>query len=200
MDSDFNDMIKGKAVLGHTTGSIFRNNYFNDKIIKFLEYKCANGHTYKEVAYREDDFRNRVHLSIGKAHFVNEIVEVYRYTENSLYRGANSLRQNLLGVRALLDMYDYFGGKNIEWIDLALDRLCEVNLEIVKSYNNINDMIELNQAFSKISKLIGFEKVLRKILHKDDEKVKKFTLKYRLLYKIYKYLDKKITKKLERIY
>ena len=129
---------------------------------------------------------------------------VYRYTENSLYRGANSLRQNLLGVRALLDMYDYFGEKNIEWIDLALDGLCEVNLEIVKSYNNINDMIELNQALYRISQINtnGFEKVLRMILFKDNKKdePKNLTLRYKLLYKIYKYLDKKITKKLERIY
>ena len=80
IDSSFDDMLQGKAILGHTTGSIFRNNYLNDKIINFLESKCANGHTYKEVAYREDDFRNRVHLTMGKAHFVNEVVGIYRYT------------------------------------------------------------------------------------------------------------------------
>ena len=202
VDSSFEDMLQGKACLGHTTGSVFRNNYINDKIIQFLESKCANGHTYKEVAYREDDFRNRVHLTTGKAHFVNEVVGVYRYIGGGLYFAANALRQINLGARALLDMYDYFGQKDMEWIDLTIDRLCcfygGISMDIVKDYNNIDDILELNQILHRISQinLKGFEKILRTILYKDEENFKKLSLKYKLLYKIYKWLDRKIKRKL----
>ena len=208
IDSNFEDMLQDKAVLGHTTGSVFRNNYFNDKIIQFLESKCANGYTYKEVAYREDDFRNRVHLTTGKAHFVNEIVGIYRYVETGLYLSSNQLRQTLLAVRAYLDMYDYFGRKDMEWIDLAIDRLCNwggISMDMMKDYNNIDDILELNQILYRISQinLNGFEKIIRTILCKiytkneeKEEKIKKLSLKYKIFYKIYKYLDRKIKRKL----
>lgn len=195
VDCDFDDMLKGKAVLGHTTGSIFRNNYINDEVIRFLESKCANGDTYKEVAYREDDFRNRVHLTMGKSHFVNEIVGVYRYVVGGLYFGANRLRQINLGVRAYLDMYDYFGRKNLEWIDLAISRLFTIDIEIVKQYADIKDVIELTHILYRISTFKQFEKNLKLYLEKDESKIKKLSLRYKLLYKIYTYLDKKIIRK-----
>ena len=98
-------------------------------------------------------------------------------------------------------MYDYFGRKNIEWIDLAIDRLCGVNLEIIKSYDNIEDILELNQILYRISQinLNGFEKAVRTILSidtKNETEFKNLSLRYKLLYKIYKYLDRKITKKM----
>lgn len=196
VDCDFYDMLKGKAVLGHTTGSIFRNNYINDEVIRFLESKCAKGDTYKECAYREDDFRNRVHLTIGKSHFVNEIVGVYRYVRGGLYLGANTLRQINLGVRAYLDMYDYFGRKNLEWIDLAISRLFVMDIKVVKQCADIKDIVELAHILYRISTFKQFK--LRLYLDKDETNFKKLSLRYKLLYKIYKYLDKKINKKLRK--
>lgn len=199
IDCDFYDMLKGKAVLGHTTGSVFRNNYIDDKVIRFLESKCANGDTYKEVAYREDDFRNRIHLTIGKSHFVNEIVGVYRYVAQGLYFGANRLRQINLGVRALVDMYDYFGKENLEWIDLAINRLFTIDIETVKQCADIKDIMELTHILYRLSTFKQFEKKLKLYFVEDKSKPKKLSLRYRLLYKIYKYLDKKINAKLRQI-
>lgn len=203
IDSDFNDMLNGKAILGFTIGSVFRNKYINDKIIQFLESKCANGHTYKEVAYREDDFRSRIHLTIGKCHFVNEPIGVYRYVATGLYLGASRLRKLNLEMRSCLDMYDYFGRKNLEWIDLAIGRLYDHNfdLDTIKQYTDINDIFELNQNLCRIIAIQpdNLKKAFQCFIQTKQKKLKKLPFKYKLLYKIYEYIGMKLNKKMKHL-
>ena len=198
LDSTFEDMLQGRAVLGNTISSVFRNNYITDDVIKFLETKI--GDPYIEVAFREDDFRNRIHLATGKAHFVNEVVGVYRSTQEGLFQGSNILKKMNLKVSSYIEMYHYFTPKRSEWLNLALERVLEFGHTIRNDLNKIKDfpMIDIIQFIKILNELsllypVEFQKEMTHFIEFDYKKPKK--LKYKIFYKVYNYLKRKLLKK-----
>lgn len=155
-DSTFEDMLKGKAVLGNTISSVFRNNSLNKEVISKI--KKFIGDTYSEHAFREDDFRNRIHLERGKAHFVNEIVGVYRYTPTGLFRASNLLKKDNLKISAYILMYHFFEHKYPEFINLAITNLYSRYQFMKPNLNNLlsypaADIIKFSQIITELSKI-----------------------------------------------
>lgn len=136
-DSDFSDMLDERAPLGNTISSVFRNNVINEALIGIM--KTAIGDRYAEHSFREDDFRNRIHLQTGKAHWVNEIVGVYRYTPTGLYRSSNLLKKHCMKVCSYLDMYLFFNKKHVQFITLAKKRMKIILDSIIKE--NLNHIL-----------------------------------------------------------
>ena len=138
VDSTFQDMLEGKAVLGHTVSSVFRNVVIDNKLIERLKEYIGN--FYSEHSVREDDFRNRIHLHNSNAHYVNEVVGVYRSTNTGLFQGSNSLRKILMKIQACIDMYYFFDNKYPEFINMALHSLNRIETEALQSdMNNLSD-------------------------------------------------------------
>ena len=107
-DSDFNDYLNNKAVLGHTTGSIFRNVIFKNGIPeKMKNLECSS----QEVSFRGDSFRNIIHLHEGKAHCVPDVDGVYRITNNGIWQSLSELEQNLQNAVMFKDFWLYFDKK-----------------------------------------------------------------------------------------
>ena len=135
-DSTFNDMLLNKTPLGNTISSVFRNNTINSSLIDKI--KMFIGNQYCEAAYREDDFRNRIHLQNGKAHWVNEIVGVYRWTPSGLFRGSNELKKHLLKILSFINMYYFFDKKYPEFMEQAEIRA----LQMLHLFNgNLNNIL-----------------------------------------------------------
>lgn len=139
-DSTFEDMLNDKAMLGNTISSVFRNCVIDKNLIDKLKEHIGN--QYEEVPYREDDFRNRIHLENSKAHYVNESVGVYRGTETGLYRGSNNLKKHLLKIISFIDMYYFFDKKYPKFIDLVLPCMRKINTAVLKG--NVNNVLAYN--------------------------------------------------------
>ena len=154
-DSTFKDLLEDKAILGHTTGSVFRNDIINKELIRKIKQNV--GDYYSEHSFREDDFRNRIHLENSKAHYVNEVIGVYRVTNVGLYQGANALRKVLAKVRAYIDMYYFFEKKYPQFIYLAIKNLKRIESEALKSdlNNFLNYPVEDILQFCKVLNDLG---------------------------------------------
>ena len=139
-DSTFEDMLNDKAMLGNTISSVFRNCVIDKNLIDKLKEHIGN--QYEEAPYREDDFRNRIHLENSKAHYVNESVGVYRGTETGLYRGSNNLKKHLLKIISFIDMYYFFDEKYPKFIDLLLPYTRKINTAVLKG--NVNNVLAYN--------------------------------------------------------
>ena len=156
VDSTFMDMLNGTAVLGNTISSVFRNCVLNKELIEKM--KQYVGDHYSEHSFREDDFRDRIHLENGKVHFVYDIVGAYRSTPNGLFQGSNDLKRILLKIRAFIDMYYFFDKKYPEFINLALKQLERIDNEAVKSDLNrlfkykTQDILELCSVIAELKK------------------------------------------------
>jgi glycosyltransferase involved in cell wall biosynthesis len=135
--STFKDLLNQKAVLGNTISSIFRNNVIDDSLIAKLKEHVGNH--YSEHSFREDDFRNRIHLENSKAYYINEIVGFYRTTQSGLYQGSNKLKQVLLKIQSYIDMYYFFNKRYPQFMEMALNQLYRIDREVLKS--NINNIL-----------------------------------------------------------
>lgn len=152
-DSTFADMLVNKYPLGNTISSVFRNNVINKALI--AKIKSFVGNQYDEAAYREDDFRNRVHLQKGKAHWVNEIVGVYRWTPSGLFRGSNELKKHLLKVLSFINMYLFFDKNYPEFIKQAEDRALQMAHILLKG--NLNNILNYSSFdIAKFFEVINF--------------------------------------------
>lgn len=116
VDYTFSDLLNQKAILGNTISSVFRNNVISNNTIQELSRHI--GTPYEEHSYREDDFRNRIHLEKGKAHYVNAPVGAYRITDTGIYQGCNLLKKHLLKITSYLDSYEYFSKKYPQFIEM----------------------------------------------------------------------------------
>lgn len=105
VDSDFNDYLQDKAVLGCSLGGVFRNVIFKNGVPEKL-YNVL-GSKY-ESAFRGDSYRNILHIREGKVHFVNEVDNVYRLHSNGIWSSMSKFSQDLLTAKFFVAMYKYF--------------------------------------------------------------------------------------------
>ncbi len=157
-DSTFMDMLNKKIPLGNTISSIFRNNVINKKLIENL--KKYIGNSYSEHAFREDDFRNRIHLHKGMVHYVNEIVGVYRYTDSGLYRSSNMLKKMNMKISAYIYMYHFFEHKYPQFMRMALEAIQNIHNNVIKG--DLNNLLiypeeDIIQMFSDLQEIQKFD-------------------------------------------
>jgi len=159
-DSDFQDMLVNRAPLGNTISSVFRNDVIDADLISKIEQFV--GSQYDEAAYREDDFRNRIHLQSGRAHWVNNVVGVYRYTPSGLYRASNRLKKHLLKIVSYINMYMFFDKKYPEFMVMAKDRTLQMLHQVIRG--NLNAVLNFSQG-----EVAKFFEVMGKIVSYDEQ-------------------------------
>jgi|GEM_PF-1481027 len=109
---DFNDLLRNKAIITQTAGSVFRNVVYNNDIPKII--KEAIG-TPSEASFRADTERYMFHLEKGKAFFKNEIVAIYRIHKDGIWTKTNQFHRNLLAAQAYYDYFRYFNYTHAEY-------------------------------------------------------------------------------------
>ena len=109
--STYEDYLHGKAVLSTTAASTYRNVYFANGIPE--EYHNLLGTQFEE-AFRADSARNLLHLTRGKAYFLNESIGYYRYHGNGLSSGKSEYERYIWGGYARIGFWDFLGRKNSE--------------------------------------------------------------------------------------
>lgn len=138
VDSDFNDYLKDKAVLGCSLGGVFRNVVFKNGVPPVLYNMIDSKYS---IAFRADSFRNLVHLKEGKAHFVNEIDGVYRLHSDSLWSSSTELQKISLLGKFYLGMFYYFDMIEPEFFlrEIRSEDFINIVIEFLKKETNIND-------------------------------------------------------------
>lgn len=107
-DSDFSDYLAGRAYVGNTLGSMFRNVVFSHG----LPMKLAGDlRPDQEASFQGDSFRTLLHLHEGKVHFVPECDAVYRVTPEGLWQGSSAKEQRRQYCRTLMNFNEYFEGE-----------------------------------------------------------------------------------------
>lgn len=189
-DSDFTDFINGKAALGCTLGSIYRNVIFANGIpnkMLNLENKTC------ERSFRGDTFRNAIHINKGKAHSVRDFDAVYRITDEGIWQGMTPVSQNLLNISLFIDLFNYFDKKYPELLLVAY-KIYKNTKENLYSY--IKKETNLDTLKIKISELEELDKIFKnnkKLLFKTT--VKKAKPKYKIFLLIFRKLEKKLKRK-----
>lgn len=127
-DSDFQNYLMGNPVLGHTSGTIFRNVIFKngipEKMLSLPSPSC-------EVSYRGDSFRNFIHLHEGKAHAIPHYESVYRITDEGIWQGMTEFEQDITNAQIFLDFWLYYDKKYPELLIRALHhyKMSEASLQ-----------------------------------------------------------------------
>ena len=189
-DSCFNDFLKGKAAIGCTLGSTFRNVVFKNGLPdKMLNLTSPTN----EQAFRGDSFRSALHIHAGKAHCVPEFDAVYRITEEGLWMGSSRLAQNLLTANFYKDMYFYFDKKYPELLVISF------NAFNVLKHTLSEDLAQINEE-NKILKTVKQITDLQKIYDENIELIKNtrnknFPLRFKISMLLYETVSKKLIKK-----
>ena len=181
-NSDFKDYLNGKAVLGCTLGSVYRNVVFKDgipeKMVNISNKSC-------EKSFRGDSFRNAIHINKGKAHSVKDYDAVYRITEEGIWQGLTTLEQNLMNIEFFINMYAYFDEKYPELLLSAYKIFVRTQKELIALLSDENNKEKLKLI---LNNLYDFEKLFinkKSIIEKIE--YKNIKLKYKILFYIYHY-------------
>jgi glycosyltransferase involved in cell wall biosynthesis len=138
-DFDFKNL--DNAVYGHTSGTVFRNVLFPNKIPE-IAYKSIN--TPDEKVYEGDSFRNIIHLKAGKGHFENSIESVYRITKTGIWTSLDTFHKNSLNARFFLKMFFLFNKKKYYFIKTCWN-YCLINIDILSKVDSNISNIDLFQ-------------------------------------------------------
>ena len=192
-DSDFNDFLSDKAVLGCTLGSMYRNVVFKNGLpekMKNLEYPTM------EQSFRGDTFRNILHLHEGKAHCEPEADATYRITEEGLWQGINNFRRNLLNANIYKDLWIFFDKKypEILYKSFKIFNIIKKDDEFINKLESIEDENKRSAIIKQLSELESiYNKNKEEIKASMKQSIKK--LKYKIYFNIYEKIQSKLTKK-----
>lgn len=175
---DFQDYLKEKARLGHTSSTFFRNIFFNH----FPNFPGEDGDSY-----RGDSFRNIFHIYYGKAYYSGEIDSVYNITKEGIWTSQGIQMKNLLNCCFFYDMFYLFKKKHIELLFFSYRIFLESGyfLDIIMR-KDLNKLL-------KIQKM--YEDYQNNILKLEETRKKYLKLKYKILIFFYNILQKKLKKK-----
>lgn len=104
--STLEDFVEGKAFLCNTPGSTFRNVVYSPELISYIKELCQKSF-YDKAAFRADLGRNLIHLTQGKAYFVNEYVAEYRIHDHNLFQNTPNMERFLMSANMYI-IYDKF--------------------------------------------------------------------------------------------
>ena len=148
---DFNSF-STDIVFTHTSSTIFRNNFFNKNIIKYLKTKVNDK---IEQIYEGDSFRNICHYFNGKAIINFKITTgVYRINlSDSRWTSKTKIHQTILQFIFFIEMYIFSSYKYKDWF---FKKAKIYNVECIDYYKNTkleNVDSFLNELFLEYNKL-----------------------------------------------
>lgn len=190
IDSTFADFLRGKAALGCTLGSVFRNVVFKNGIpdkMKFLEYKTM------ERSFRGDSFRSALHIYYGKAHLVPECDAVYRVTAEGLWQGISGIEQDVGNARLFKDLWLYFEQKYPELLVRSYKIAKRADTNLVEKLFSIGDDARREGVLMERMDLQVFFEKYQKVIHANL--CKGLGYRYQILFGIYERIQKKLLKK-----
>jgi len=156
-DSDFNDYLQGKAQLGNTLGSVFRNVIFKNGIPSQMTKLINNS---QEDSFRGDSFRSIIHLHEGKCHFVPDYDGVYRITKDGLWQASSSIDQVLLTCFFYIDMFHYYDKKYWQLVAMSYIEYGGLKNIMDQELARISSAEKRQKVLSKIKKLADIFKIL----------------------------------------
>ena len=136
---DFRDFLDGRAVLGWTGATIFRNVIFKNGVPEKMLH--LENPTCKD-SFRGDSFRNLIHLKEGKSYFSADYMAVYRISNDGIWQGSSTIKKNLLNAQFFINLDKYYDGKYPELVLMAYRIF--LNMKI---FNEIADEKIFNQFF-----------------------------------------------------
>lgn len=104
------DYFAEKAVIPHTTASVYRNVIFKNFVPDFI--RSAVG-TESEASFRGEHGRFVIHLKYGKAYFKNEYVGVYRLNNTGIWTSSTQAHKEILNAQAFFDYAAYYDNKYV---------------------------------------------------------------------------------------
>lgn len=189
--SDFQQYLEGRAVLGNTPSSIFRNIVFDEDFCQKILLKINNG--LDENSFRADSFRNLSHLVCGKVFYEPIVDSVYRITEEGIWCGSDEFKRILTNCIFYKDMWLFYEEKYFKLLLISYElykKLLKPNLLEIFFNNDEEKFIKQSYELHKLHTVYQ--------LHIDELESatsKKMKLKYRIYHWFYEKLKKKLEKK-----
>jgi len=190
VNSSFKDFLDNKAELGCTLGSTFRNVIFKNGIPPLMKDLPSDTATQ---SFRGDTFRSVIHLYYGKAHCVPEVDAIYRATNEGLWQGSSTLKQNLLNATIFKDLWLYFEKKHPELLVKSHYFYNLINHNLCEQLGELQNGDKLALTIKKINDLSTFYKRNQDVFNKFE--LCHLPLKTKLRLIIYKKLQKKLMSK-----
>lgn len=139
--SSFDDFLNNKAMLCNTPGTTFRNVVYTEKIIRKITEVSMD--VSNKAAFRADSGRNVLHLTKGKAMFVNDFVARYRIHDHNIAQRKKRY-ENLIQLAQSYIIYNrFFDGK---YIDKFYDIVFSYYRKAIISYGN--ELYNMNNIMS----------------------------------------------------
>lgn len=185
---DLNDYFCDRAVFGTTSSSIYRNVLFKNNVPSKL---YDNESVLSFESFRGDSYRTIASLEIGKLFFSKNYVSVYRITKDGMWMGSSEKNNIYMQMRLFADLFLYFDKKYPRFIYFSY-------LEYLKIKNEFyNYLLELK--IEKIQNvLIEYNKIIKLYEENLPYIEKSLFANKKLKLKLYFYLYKKLSKKLQR--
>lgn len=190
INSDFSDFLRGKAALGCTLGSTFRNVVFKNGLPEKMQNLVS---PTNEQSFRGDSFRSVIHLAFGKAHCVPCEDAVYRVTEEGLWMGNSKLGQNLLTANLYKDLWIYFDKKYPELLLFSYRAFNTLKNSFIQDISLLKNEDKILETVRKISDLQEIYNQNIDIINKMRNK--NLHIQYKIKLFLYNLISKKLIKK-----
>lgn len=184
--STFQDYLRGRSVIGHTSSLIYRNVVFMrgipEQMINIPSPSC-------EISFRGDSFRNVLHIHRGKSFFSPEVDSVYRICDDGIWQGSSLIEQNLMNCNFFKDVWIFFDKSHLEFLEFGFRRyynkIASSGWEILMNDKNFEKYCpkDLYDVFRENNAQI--QTLLRK----------KIKFKHNFLLWVYNKLNRKLSKK-----
>ena len=152
VDATFDDYLNGRAVLGCTLGSVYRNVVFINGIPEKLKTINAS----QERSFRGDSFRNVLHLTYGKVHYVPDTDGVYRITENGLWQSLYDIERNNANAIFYIDVWKFLDKKYDKLLMQSYGLFQNANRKVFENLLQIDDFSRLRKVLSDMKALSDF--------------------------------------------
>lgn len=186
---DFNDCLKGIAILPFTTSSIFRNIAFKNTINKMKQIP----YNTQKRAFRGDTFRDVIHLHEGKLMFVSEIDSVYRITEEGIWQSLDHFSRKFMHCEFWYAMWLLYDKAYIEFLYFSYRDYLKLISTPLKNFLQISDYISVTGKIKTMQK--DYESKNTILMQYSDNFTPKIKWKYKILLKIYEKIQRKLNKK-----
>jgi glycosyltransferase involved in cell wall biosynthesis len=152
----FEDFVNGKGYFLHTSSILYRNIIYKNGIPQV--YYDALG-TYRECAYRGEDWRFIEHLRWGPIKVFNDIFSIYRFHAEGLWQGSSDLKRKVESLISALEFSSRLDGAAKVYFEKKFREYCapvgSVLSEVLVSGGDRSDVKALSVLGDLLKKYSG---------------------------------------------